>query len=40
MLAGDQVKETAERLSDLWLSDMEGTTEVSVAVKDGDDIEL
>ena len=38
--AGEQVKETAERLSDLWLSEMQGTTEVSVAVKDGDDNEL
>jgi len=38
--AGEQVKETAERLSDLWLSEMQGSTEVSVAVKDGDDNEL
>lgn len=38
--AGEHVKETAERLSDLWLSEMQGTIEVSVAVKDGDDNEL
>lgn len=40
MLAGEQVKEIAERLTDLWLSEMQGSTEVSVAVKDGDDNEL
>lgn len=40
LLAGELVKETAERLSGLWLSDMQGTTAISVAVKDGDDIEL
>jgi hypothetical protein len=39
-LAGDQVKEAAERLSDLWLSEMQGTTEISFAVKDDDANEL
>lgn len=33
MLAGEQVKEIAERLPDLWLSEMQGTTVVSVEVK-------
>ena len=36
MLAGEQVKEIAERLPDLWLSEMQGTTEISVEVKDSD----
>jgi len=34
MHAGEQVKEIAERLPDLWLSEMQGTTEVSIDVKD------
>lgn len=36
MLSGEQVKEIAERLPDLWLSDMQGTTEISIEVKDCD----
>lgn len=36
LLAGEQVKEIAERLPDLWLSEMQGTTVVSVEVKDCD----
>lgn len=40
MLAGEQVKDTAERLPDLWLSEMQGTTEVSIAVKVSNDNEL
>jgi hypothetical protein len=36
MHAGEQVKEIAERLPDLWMSDMQGNTEISIEVKDCD----
>jgi hypothetical protein len=40
MLAGERVKEVAERLSDEWLSEIQGTTEVTVSVKDGNDNDI
>ena len=36
MLSGEQVIEIAERLPDLWMSDMQGNTEISIEVKDCD----